>query len=343
MALAECNAKVDATGRELAEHGNTGFPIACYHDDLMKDTVPWHWHDELEVAVVTEGEAVIAVDSERFRARAGEGFFINSGVLHSCWNVDTSACFFHSMVFHPRLVGGSIDSVYWTDYLQPLLDDKSLKSMILKPEVSYHQAVLELAEQAWQSCVREKPGYEFEVRNILSQLIFQISGHVGGTARHPSAKALRDDVRIKQMLQYIHSHYHEDISLAQIAKSASVSESECLRCFRNTIGTTPVQYLKSYRLQRAAGLLKNTAEKIVDVGVQCGFQDMSYFAKLFREVYGCSPTEFREVGRYSSTEFWKADRCSPAEFRESDGDSANEYREKASISAGAGRNKTENF
>lgn len=317
MALNECCARVDETGRELAEYGNVGFPIACYHDNLIKDTVPWHWHDELEVAVVTEGEAVIAVETEHFRAKAGEGFFINSGVLHSCRNADTSACFFHSLVFHPRLVGGSIDSVYWTDYLQPLLDNKSLKSIILKPEVGWHQEVLELAEQGWQSCVREERGYEFEVRNILSQMVFQISGHAGGAARYPSAKALRDDVRIKQMLQYIQNHYPEDISLAQIAKSAVVSESECLRCFRSTIGTTPIRYLKSYRLRKAAELLKNTAKKVVDVGIQCGFQDMSYFAKQFREIHGCSPTEFREVHGYSPVESREVHKCISAGFSDS--------------------------
>lgn len=294
MVLAECSVRVDDSGRELAEHGKTAFPIACYHDDLVKEYVPWHWHDELEAVVVTEGEAVIAVDSERFTAREGEGFFINSGVLHSCWNADTSACFFHSIVFHPRLVGGNLDSIYWINYLRPVLENRFLKSMILRPEVPWHKDILEFVEAAWQSCVREAPGYEFEVRDMLSRLIFQIADHVGSTASHPSSKVLRDDTRIKQMLQYIHAHYPEQISLQQVAESAAVSESECLRCFRSTIGTTPIQYLKAYRIQKAAELLKSTKEKIVDIGVQCGFQDMSYFAKAFRGAYGEAPSEFRE-------------------------------------------------
>ncbi|MDO4323762.1 MAG: AraC family transcriptional regulator [Lachnospiraceae bacterium] len=293
MSLSVCSTQVDVTGRELAEHGRTAFPVACYYDDLAKESVPWHWHTELEAVVVTEGEAVIAVDFERCRAKAGEGFFINSGVLHGCWNVDASACRFHSVVFHPRLVGGNMDSIFWDHYLRPILENTSLKSIILKPELPWHRDILNSVEACWQSCVREAPGYEFAVRNALSQIIFQIAAHAGGPAGPASPRALRDDTRIKQMLQYIQAHYSEEISLEQIAESAAVSESECLRCFRSTIGTTPIQYLKLYRLQRAAELLKNTAERIVDIGVQCGFQDMSYFAKAFRSVYGCAPTEFR--------------------------------------------------
>lgn len=294
MALSLCTTQVDVTGRELIEHGKPPFPIACYYDNLLEEAVPWHWHEELEAAVVTEGEAIVAVDSQRYRLKAGEGFFINSGVLHGCWNLGSDACRFHSMCFHPRLVGGSVDSIYWTNYLRPLLGNASVKGIILKQDIDWHRDILGLIENVWQKFVEESPGYEFAVRDSLSQVIFQIVNHVGSTVSHPSAKALRDGARIKQMLQYIHDHYSEEIDLEQIAGSASVSESECLRCFRSMISTTPVRYLKSYRLQRAAELLKNTEEKVVDIGVQCGFQDMSYFAKSFRRVYGCSPSEFRE-------------------------------------------------
>lgn len=55
MALADCGAQVNAQGRELAEHGTALFPIACYHDHMTQDIVPWHWHDEWEAAVIERG------------------------------------------------------------------------------------------------------------------------------------------------------------------------------------------------------------------------------------------------------------------------------------------------
>ena len=96
------------------------------------------------------------------------------------------------------------------------------------------------------------------------------------------------------MLQYIHNHFGEEITIDNIAASAAISKSECLRCFHNTIGTTPIQYLKNYRIERAAELLTDTEDKVVDLGIQCGFQDMSYFARAFRKVKGYTPTEWRE-------------------------------------------------
>ena len=101
----------------------------------------------------------------------------------------------------------------------------------------------------------------------------------------------------KRQLQFIQEHYAEDISVEQVASSASISPSECLRCFHDMIGTTPNQYLRDQRAQRAAELLCGTGLRVTEIAMQCGFQDASYFARAFRQVYGCGPTEYRRKAR----------------------------------------------
>ena len=88
-----------------------------------------------------------------------------------------------------------------------------------------------------------------------------------------------------------------DLTVEQIAASASISPSECLRCFHDMIGTTPNQYLRDQRAQRAAELLCGTGLRVTEIAMQCGFQDASYFARAFRQVYGCGPTEYRRKAR----------------------------------------------
>ena len=104
-----------------------------------------------------------------------------------------------------------------------------------------------------------------------------------------SPKHLRDSERIKAMLQFIMDNYGEAIDTAAIAQSASVSESECLRCFRATIGTTPIRYLREYRIEQAANRLAISQASIADIAAGCGFQDISYFTKTFREMKGVTP------------------------------------------------------
>ena len=296
MGLSPCGVVIDDSARELLIHGTPAFPIACYHDDLRTEPVPWHWHEELEVLVVSEGSVLAAAGGEKYRLETGEGLFINAGVLHGDWPLNTGACRLHSMVFHPRLVGGSPDSVFWQKYLQPLLTDPSRPCAVLRPRVEWQRTAIEAMEQAFRAVVNEVPGYEFKTRAALSELLFQLESHAPAVQAMPK-KALRSADRIKTMLQFIQEHYTEEVSVEQIAASASISPSECLRCFHDMIGTTPNQYLRDQRAQRAAELLCGTGLRVSEIALQCGFQDASYFARAFRQVYGCGPTEYRRQAR----------------------------------------------
>lgn len=294
MGLSECRTAVDRTGRELVEHGTTAFPIACYHDDFNVMDVPWHWHEEWEAVVITQGSCIVAAGNRNLTLKAGEGFFINSGILHGCWDVENTGCMFHSLVFHPRLVGGSLDSVFHQGFVQPLVDNAGLEFVPLYPNIPWQKQALEAIEAAWQSCTREEEGFVFAVRDSLSRLTLLLHSNIPGAVKSPGIKEVRNAERIKAMLSFIHEHFGSDLNMEMIAASASISESECLRCFRATISTTPIQYLKQYRLQQAIQLLLNTEEKISEIATRCGFQDMSYFTRVFREEIGVTPSQYRK-------------------------------------------------
>lgn len=291
MALSICNTVVNRHGEEILTRGSNGFPVASYHNDLQNAPVPWHWHDEFELAFVEQGCIALATVHETYYFREGEGLFFNCGVLHSLSSAEGSECKMNSIVFHPRVIGGSIESVFWQDFLQPLTKNASLQVV----RIGHANAIL--IQKAWDSCVEEAFGYEFQVRNLLSELIFQIGITKKLEDRGLSPKAFRDQDRIKKMLELIHEHFSEPLTTKRIASSADISESECLRCFHNTIGITPSQYLLQFRLQRAAEQLRMTHKSVAEIGFACGFQEMSYFARRFKETYNSTPTEYRNAKR----------------------------------------------
>lgn len=296
MALSRYSAKVNEEGLELLQHGTALFPVGCYHDDLTYESVPWHWHDELELLIVTEGAAVCATDREQAALQTVEGCFFNSDVLHAVWKEGGGVCRLHSISFHPRLIGGAVESIFWQKYILPLVENKQFQMRRFSAEDG---EILREIETAWRSCVNEPAGYELLVRNALSSAVLHLMADLPKGAASLSRSALLREERIKLMLDYIRSHLRDEITVAQIASAASVSESECVRCFRGAIRTPPIQYVKQSRLQKAAELLKETNKRVNEIGEECGFQEMSYFAKAFRELYGLTPTEFRKrsVGR----------------------------------------------
>lgn len=294
MALHPCGSAVtDRQGRELTGHGTPLFPAACYHDNISETAVSWHWHDELEVLTVETGTARAAVNGTEHIVKEGGGFFFNAGVLHGIRPEGERVCRLRSVVFHPRLVGGGVDSILWQKYLEPLLGDPSRPCICFANLQEWEREAVKAIREAWQICAAEGSGFEFAVRERLSRLIFLLFQNCPGTEKVPSEKSLRDGQRIKTMLQYIQGHYAEELTLGKIAQSAAVSENECLRCFRNMIGSTPIQYLRQVRIQRAAELLAATDRKISDIGGSCGFQEMSYFARVFREYKGDTPKAYR--------------------------------------------------
>lgn len=301
MALSVCGpVSTDRQGRELVEHGTALFPVACYHDNISEEGVSWHWHDELEILVVETGTAHVSVNGVDHLVRQGEGFFINAGALHGVWNGGDETCRLQSVVFHPRLVGGGVDSILWQKYLEPLLSDPCRLSVHFVGARGWETDASKAIQDAWRACASETEGFEFKVRERLSKIIFLLSKYRPTTPQKPSEKTLRDGERIKTMLQYIQANYDRELSLVEIAQSAAISESECLRCFRSMIGSSPIQYIKQLRVQKAAELLTSTDQKISDIGAACGFQEMSYFAKTFRELKGCTPSRYRQ--RQSSQE-----------------------------------------
>lgn len=199
-----------------------------------------------------------------------------------------------SIVFHPRLVGGGIDSVFWQSYVQPVLSNTGLRCVLFKPGTAWNDEAIRYILTAWTACVEEPAGYELRVRSALSELAFLLVSHCPAEQMRPTEKALRNEGRIKAMLSYIQEHIQEELTIAVIAQSAAISESECLCCFRDMLGTTPIRYVRQLRIQRSVELLESTDLKISEIGALCGFQEMSYFSKSFRDAKGCTPKEYRQ-------------------------------------------------
>ena len=294
MALSTCGVTIDKTKKELKEHGLTMFPIACYDDNLEFMSVPWHWHDEFEFIIITEGLAHIQIENKTIPLSKGNAIFINSGVLHNIDNGSAVEVKCHSLVFHARLIGGSIDSIFWQKLITPILQDKTFCYLCFDHSISWHKEMIQDMATTWKAIADEIDDYENYVRYYLSKA-FRLMNSNRHTSNVKVSKRDRLSAdRTKIMIQYMEEHYSEEISLEMIANSAAVSKSVCLRCFHQTIGSTPIRYLVQYRIEIAAERLKETNEKANEIAIACGFSDISYFSKCFRELKGLTPLEYRK-------------------------------------------------
>ncbi len=294
MAISKCTVTVNRFGEEIQRHGTLEFPIAFFEENASSYSVPWHWHEDFEIIWVITGSIKVSVNTTEHILNKNQGIFFNAGFLHSIHAASEGECIFRSIVFHPRLIG-SIDSIYWQNYIEPIIQNKSLPYILLDPFVDWKDKILAYSKSAWNRLYNTENGFEIYVRNELSQLTLIVLTNHYICETKPSLRSLRNADRIKTMLQYIQIHFSEPVTISALARAALISESEVLRCFRSTIHSTPNQYLKQYRIQKACRMLIDTDMTSIDISFQCGFQSSSYFTKTFREQIGCTPSEYRKI------------------------------------------------
>ena len=294
MGLSVCNTVTDLHDQELSKHGDAAFPIACYADDLSLEMIPWHWHEEWEIVLVTEGCLRVDVENARQTLASGDGIFINAKAMHTIQNSFLSSGKLHSAVFHPRLIGGSMDSVFWQTLVQPFYSNATTRFLLLRQEIPWQREVLRCFETAWEAVAGEQDDFENLARYFLSKAIRGILRNTDFSESNRSEQELAKISRIRSMMEFIELHYMEELTVDQIAKSVSVSNSACLRCFHEMLNTTPMRYVMETRLKKAAAQLRATNKSAKDIALDCGFNDTSYFTKLFRLNYGCTPGNYRK-------------------------------------------------
>lgn len=99
--------------------------------------------------------------------------------------------------------------------------------------------------------------------------------------------------QLQHILEYIHEHLDQDIKLADLAGLLGISQFHFSHLFKQTLKTSPYQYLLQQRIERAKLLLKQSDRAIIDIALECGFNSHSHLSKTFRQLTGITPKAYR--------------------------------------------------
>ena len=134
---------VNKVDMEVFAHGTVAFPVAFYDVDFSVEQFLWHWHDEFEIGVVMEGKMLVTIGSKEYTLKTGEAYFANAGVLHAGRNhAIGEPCRLHIIVFHPVLISGDTRSIFWQEFVHPLMEDHSLQGLHLSKGTLIQQQVV---------------------------------------------------------------------------------------------------------------------------------------------------------------------------------------------------------
>lgn len=269
---------------------------------LIDYTIPWHWHEELELSYVKKGTLRIFTNNSKYTIEAGEGFFINNNVMNM--KVSTAKrgrTTEVSHIFHPIFLSGNFHSIFETKYLNPIVRNPNIEVVKFTAETEPGTALLSILKRIEE--LQAENNIEFATRNLLSEAWLLLIREVMENPQGHEKPSLKSQDRLQYMIAFIHRHYREKITLEHIATAASISTREASRTFRKIRDKSPVDYLIEYRLNKAGNDLLTTDDSITDIAFRNGFENSAYFGKMFRKHFNMTPTEFRKTtGNSADTE-----------------------------------------
>lgn len=264
----------------------------CELDKYIEPFVPWHWHRTVELFYMKSGCLEYTTPKGKWVFPAGSGGFVNSNVLHTTrlmQSVQSNIQLLH--LFEPTLLSGERGSRMESKYIQPLTSAAGVELIPLYPEEPEQAELLRQIRQAFEIS-EEEWGYEFRLREILTGIWLKLF-EMARPAMESSRETGDANEKIKAMMVYIHEHFGESISVDQLAEVVHVSRRVCFRLFRENLHMSPVEYIRSFRLQEACQRLAKGNAPITQIAYDCGLGSASYFGKVFREQFGCSPAQYR--------------------------------------------------
>lgn len=316
---------------EKQRHGTVALPVGLHKVEYPEGTdviFYLHWHQEFEFLVLTKGRIVFTIEEREYELGAGDCVFINSNLLHSAKTVDGHACSFFAIVFSYEALEDDIHSSFAKKYIRPVLNGKYLLEECLQADSEYrpHKELMTVAEGIreidefpkrfvqrqelswqqevifWLAQISQCPEHELEPHALLVRsrllMVWNLMYHHGKSNRKNLIEENASFERLAPVVKYMKENYAYEIALADLARMIPMSEGQFCRVFKQHMKMSPMQYLLRYRILQSCHLLQETDKKIGEIANLTGFNNISYFNKVFLKIIGCTPKEYRNSVSY---------------------------------------------
>lgn len=281
---------------EKIQHGTRELPAEYYYVNKHhpRYVMSAHWHTEWELIRIKEGYFNILLDEEEICAKEGDILLLRDSMLHSGMPTD---CIYECFVFdlHGLFQGSEVIK----QQLRPVYRLDVLTQVYFP--AGTQKAITDIADALLDACARRltpdssKGALELSILGYLCCLFSYILQHrlYIPLPTETQQKTYRIG-QIKAVLKHIEQNYGTGITLDGLSEIAGMNPNYFCRVFQAVTQQTPMDYVIHYRIEQAAVMLANTALSIVDVAMECGFNDHSYFTKFFKRIKGVTPREYRK-------------------------------------------------
>lgn len=261
-------------------------PLSFHHIDETHPFyhMPLHWHRPCEIVRVMNGKLTVYLEDDEVVASTDEIVFINQEIIHG---YEPENCTYE--VIDLDLNAILLRTSLCKKILHTLANDKIY---ILPFDPIKNTDLYQITNRLFQFASQQADDNDLLLLSTLFELLGTIYVQHHYTENFQISKNAN---RFKPLLDYIDSSFMNPITSGEMADISGMSPNHFGETFRNYFGKTPIEFLNTYRLERACLLLINTSSSITDIACNCGFYDASYFVKVFKKYKGMTPKKYRTL------------------------------------------------
>ncbi len=283
--------------QEKISHGNPLFPYITYLCSIPLDFsyVPIHWHDEMEIIYIKKGTrhyhcGLHTIPGQRRNACT----YHSRGQLHSIEQYENESMEYENIIFHPQILLSKQTDTCSTDYFSPLMDGTLTIPVLYQPGDPYYKEISACvdANDEISKTKTNPPAYQLFIKSQLFMLFYILFNKC--SSRNAQKKDYKSLEKMKLILKFVENNYMEKITIEDVAKEVNLSQSHFMKYFKNTMGTSFIDYLNEYRLTMASRLLISSDSSILDIAAEVGFDNLSYFNRSFKKRFQQTPREYRK-------------------------------------------------
>lgn len=265
------------------------FPFRCFQVSACQALL--HRHNCLELNYIESGSGFYVVENKTYPIGPGDIFIINNEERHMA--VHEELISMQVVIFDSAVVWGGQEE---DAFLKPFFHRNAYFSNRVE---AGHEDAVEIAgymKRIQAEYGGQKEGWKLVIKAALLLVLAVLNRHYESenALRKDEARFSKSYERIRGVVEYISGHYGEHLSLQELARIASMNSAYLSTYFREVMNVTIVDYIESVRLEQACIRLRTTTGLITDIALSCGYNNISYFNKVFRQKMNMTPGEYRK-------------------------------------------------
>lgn len=252
-----------------------------------------HYHNGYEIFYLVSGDICYFIEDKAYQVVGGVLLIINMNEIHKLVNSSGESFERITLVFQEEFLEGLFPN---NDAFNVLSSFASGKHCIRLG--GQEQSFIEkLFDKMISEYAKQPPGYEFYLKTLLFELLIFIYRKIDSLPTIEQMGANPINKKIFEIVDYINQQYHQPHTIQEISSKFYISPSYFCKTFRDNTGFTFTEYLNNVRIKEARLLLTGSASKVSDIAERVGFESLTHFGRIFKEITGFSPLKYRQMYR----------------------------------------------